>query len=68
MARQIQRMVTRARVVRGYYDIRAQADNAAADAQRCRDACADSDAEFHTGRQAAYLSALNTLDEILKEG
>jgi len=65
-------MVTRARVVRAYYEIRSLADVAASQAQgyRADGGCLtdnDSEAEFHTGRQCGMLAALNLLQGILDE-
>jgi hypothetical protein len=67
-------MVTRARIVRAYYEIRAKADEAAAEAKRYRAesdsglSASDAEAEFHIGRQCGMLTALNILTGALEEG
>jgi hypothetical protein len=66
MTRQVQRMVTRAAVTRLFYDLREAADRAAETAVGER-LYADSDAEFHGGRQAGLLTAMNMLAKILDE-
>ncbi len=68
----LERMVTRARVVRAYYAIRAAADEAAAQGASYRanvNGLTDSDteAEFHLGRQCGFVSALKILDEVLAD-
>lgn len=69
MAR-IERMVTRARVVRSYYELRAAADLAALKAKSYRRGgdslvTSDEEAEFHAGRHCGMLTALNIISEIL---
>ena len=71
-------MVTRARVVRAYYELRECADAAAAMAVETRESIAyvtspqramelAQDAEFHSGRHAGLLTALGILDKVLAD-
>lgn len=63
----LERMVTRARVVRAYYTLREQADDAAVLSALARNDHDEADAEFHSGRQAAFLGALGVLDKVLAD-
>jgi len=58
-------MVNRSEVFKLYLELRSLADDAASASILARECGAEDDAEFHNGRQCAFLSALAKIGQIL---